>query len=745
MIEWKSLCEDPRVKGAAKIAASAVGAGILSLAEFGGYPVPLNTALAAAVSPACGIAALAGTAGAYALTGLLTRQLVYLCGMAFVIILRWLLNVRLSPRTAALLAAGSNLLSAVIFALAGMTGGMEWILWGIGSLFAGGLAFCLRQAILRFESGLPLRLHEGDALSFSVCYVVLAGALCSLRLLTVSFGEILAGFVVLTAAKRYRMTGGVICGTLSAFALVLANGATAGYAALLPAAGFAAGCLAGRSSVLSLLVFQISGVLSMALSGWNAQVANAFIGGVIGGLGFLLMPAVQIADAFLQWNDSGADLAALTGVRLDFLSDSIAGVRGSAERIANMMVKNLPLSGQAETVRETVCSKCISRAMCWDKGDAETRECFRRLSAADLSETLRAPFGCVQPDRVTQAFSRIKRQNAVTRTLAARLRESQKMLFTQMRITESLLHGAGAQSRRSYQRELTRYVSDVLAKFKIPVQAAAVSTGENQRMLIELYAPSDVPLDAVLIADLLSDALQRPLQSCGTDKAGDEQRLILRSAGGFDVASAAAQCAVHEDEPCGDCWETFSDGDGAYYLAVSDGMGSGRKAAVDAKIVLSDFRQLVQSGMDCRAAADMVNSIMLTKSGEERFATLDVAKISTDTASVTLYKYGAGPTFIRHGDQITLCQAATDPLGILPTVEPYTAVLELERGDMIFLLSDGVDDALFPFVRQQLREGGDLQTMAHAVCAKAQRESGGAPQDDVTVLAAAIIDAAIDA
>ncbi|HAM69010.1 MAG TPA: hypothetical protein DCP68_05305 [Ruminococcus sp.] len=81
---------------------------------------------------------------------------------------------------------------------------------------------------------------------------------------------------------------------------------------------------------------------------------------------------------------------------------------------------------------------------------------------------------------------------------------------------------------------------------------------------------------------------------------------------------------------------------------------------------------------------------------------------------------------------------------MLPTVEPYTAVLELERGDMIFLLSDGVDDALFPFVRQQLREGGDLQTMAHAVCAKAQRESGGAPQDDVTVLAAAIIDAAID-
>ena len=148
--------------------------------------------------------------------------------------------------------------------------------------------------------------------------------------------------------------------------------------------------------------------------------------------------------------------------------------------------------------------------------------------------------------------------------------------------------------------------------------------------------------------------------------------------------------------------------------------------------------------MDCKDAARMINAIMLTKSGEERFATLDVAKISTDTAAVTLYKYGAGPTFVRHGGQITLCQAATNPIGILPNAEPYTTVLKLERGDMLFLLTDGLDDALFPYIRQKLRQGGDLQTLAHTVCAKAQRESKGAPRDDVTVLAAAITDTAVD-
>ncbi|MBP0971017.1 MAG: SpoIIE family protein phosphatase, partial [Oscillospiraceae bacterium] len=345
---------------------------------------------------------------------------------------------------------------------------------------------------------------------------------------------------------------------------------------------------------------------------------------------------------------------------------------------------------------------------------------------------------------VTAEFARIKRQALTARALNARLRESQKLLFSQMQITESLLTRAAQPPQKTYHRELTRFVSDVLERFGIPVKAAAVSTGEDQRMLIELYAPKDDEPDPELIEDCLSEALQKPLTFCGTEIAGDVRRLLLRSAGGFCVSAAAAQCAVHEDEPCGDCWDTFTDGDGAYYLAVSDGMGSGRRAALDARIVLSDFRQLVQSGVECREAAKIINALMMTRSGEERFATLDIAKICTDTATVTLYKYGAGPTFIRHAGRITLFQAATNPIGILPDAEPFTAVMQLERGDMLCLLTDGLDEQLFPYIRKTMQQGGDLQALAHAVCNKAQRSAKGDPRDDMTVLAATVSAAVAD-
>lgn len=744
MIEWKQLRERPRLLHVMGLAGCALTACLLAAARFNGLQLPLNAAFAAALSPAGGIAVLAGSLATYALTGTLTRQPVLLCAIALTTIIRWILGVRQNPRTAAMLAAGSTFLAAIIFGMAGMVTGRDWLLWIFGSALAGGVAGCIRRVLARFENGLPVLLPEGDMPAFAVCYVLALAAICSLRVMTVGFGEMLAAFVILTAAKRYRMTGGVVCGTLSACALLLADANTAGYAAILPTAGFLIGYLAAKSAGVSYLAFQACGVVSLMLSQWNTAVSNAWVGGMIGGLIFLFVPAVQIADAVLQWSDSEADLAALTEARMDFLSHSIAGVRGSAERIANMMAKGESPADPAETVCKAICDQCRSHALCWESGDDETKECFQKLSKAGLKEDLRAPFGCVKPDLVTEEFSRMKRQNAVTKNLAARLRESQTLLFSQMRITEELLRRAGQQTRKTYHRELTRFVTDVLEKYDIPFHAAAVSTAENQRMLIEIYAPADAEVDTELVTECLHDALQKPLQCCGTERAGDEQRLILQTAGGYSVTTAAAQCAVHEDEPCGDCWDTFSDSDGAFYLAVSDGMGSGRHAAVDARIVLSNFRQLVQSGMDCKTAARIINAIMLTKSGEERFATLDVAKICTDTAAVTLYKYGAGPTFIKHGNRITLCQAATNPIGILPLAEPYTTVLKLERGDMLFLLTDGLDDSLYPYIRQRLQQGGDLQTLAHTVCAKAQRDAKGAPRDDVTVLAASISGTVID-
>ncbi|MBR3268164.1 MAG: SpoIIE family protein phosphatase [Oscillospiraceae bacterium] len=744
MLEWIKLKEDPRIWRGAGLTGCAALSCLLTAASFNGLQIPLSTALSAALSPTCGIAVLAGSLFTYALTGELSNGPVFLCAIALTSLLRWMFGMQHTPRTAAMLAVSGTGLSAVIFSMARLIGGREMIYWAAAALLAGVFAACIRKTAERFEGGVPVRLHTGDAPAFSVCFVILTAALCSVRVLMLSLGQMFAAFVLLTAAKRYRAYGGMICGTLAAFALLITDTHTAGFAVILPAAGLTAGCLAGKHGGLLFFAVQLFSAAALMLSGWDVFTARVWVNSMIGGMLFLFLPACQIADALILWSDADADLSALTDTRMRFLSDSIAGVRESAERIADMLAKTETACSPAERVRETVCARCSYRETCWEHGDREAADCFRRLSDAGLTEQAEAPFNCLKPDLVTAEFKRAKRQNAEAKALAVRLRNIQTLLFSQMRITEELLSGDGSRFRLTYHRELTRYVSDVLGKYQISLLAAAVSETDSRRLLIELYVPADTDPDTAFAAEILGEALQKPLECCGTETAGSGKRILLQSTGGFSVTTAAAQCAAHDDEPCGDCWDTFSDRNGTVYLAVSDGMGTGKNAALDARIVLSNFRQLVQSGMNCKAAAEMINAIMLTKSGDERFATLDIAQINTDNASVTLYKYGAGPTFVRHGEHITLCQAPTDPIGIQPRTAPYSTVLQLERGDMLFLLTDGMDDSVFPVIRQKILQGGDLQSLVHTVCARAPRKADGTPADDVTVLAAVISGNTID-
>lgn len=709
---------------------------MLAAAEPCGFLLPLPTALAACLPPLYALAALAGCLLVYFLTGIAMKMPILICAAVLATLARFVLNERTAPWIAAAVAGGTTLISAVMFGAAGLLRGREWVLWGIASVVTALLGFCGARVRLGCTLGLPMRLRGKDGFYCGICYIAAGAALCSARIFSVSLGEVLLGFAVLSAAKRYHTVGGMVCGTLSACALLLSDSKTAGLAVMLGIGGMAAGVFSAQCKGVLFAGFQTICAIGLLLTEQPDIILRVWVNMMIGGVLFLFLPVSQLADCLLQWTDTDTDLVALAEARMEFLSDSIADVRGSAERIVNMLTRTEPLYPPKKRVRELVCAKCRSRKTCWE-GDAaaDTRRCFEKL-ASDAKAS--APEGCLSPERITESFYRVRKENILARTDAARLRDSQTMLFSQMHIAEDLLRDAAKQVGREYDREQSRYVADILERFGIPVRAAAVSGRRGQRITMELYLRAGEELKAETVTEYLQDILQLSLICRETTITPKGQRMVLQSEGGFEIQTAAAQCAVHEDEPCGDCWDSFSDSEGNVYLAISDGMGTGRHAAVDSRIVLNSFRQLVQSGMECENAARMVNAIMLTKSGEERFATLDVAKINTENASAVLYKYGAGPTLLKHGDHVTLCQAATPPIGILPKSEPYSTRFQLEDGDLLFLLSDGLDDTLFPYVRQKLLSGESVQALTHAICAKAQREAKGAPQDDVTVLAAAV-------
>ncbi len=109
---------------------------------------------------------------------------------------------------------------------------------------------------------------------------------------------------------------------------------------------------------------------------------------------------------------------------------------------------------------------------------------------------------------------------------------------------------------------------------------------------------------------------------------------------------------------------------------------------------------------------------------------------------MSFLKSGAAASFVLHGDTLYRIRARTVPVGLLPTPDAEQAGMEVEAGDLVILVSDGVlrsdDDGAW--LRPLLDASrGDPDTLAARILAVAA--SMADTPDDRTVAVLEIRDA----
>jgi hypothetical protein len=127
-----------------------------------------------------------------------------------------------------------------------------------------------------------------------------------------------------------------------------------------------------------------------------------------------------------------------------------------------------------------------------------------------------------------------------------------------------------------------------------------------------------------------------------------------------------------------------------YYVLLCDGMGTGAEAARDGALVSEMLKKLLSHGYPAEYALRSVNSLCALR-GCAGAVTVDLAELRLDTGRVTLYKWGASPSYLLQGAQLVKIGTVTPPPGLSVTEGRETAErLSLRRGQTLVLLSDGV-------------------------------------------------------
>ncbi len=180
-------------------------------------------------------------------------------------------------------------------------------------------------------------------------------------------------------------------------------------------------------------------------------------------------------------------------------------------------------------------------------------------------------------------------------------------------------------------------------------------------------------------------------------------------------------------------------------VALSDGMGSGEEAFRESKMVVEMLEELLEAGFPIKTAIQMMNTALVIGREEIRFSTIDVSLFDLYSGTCEFVKAGASATFIRRKESVEMITSTTLPVGVIQELELETVVRELESGDYVIMVTDGVLDAL-PVGEQEAMMRSFImdsdivnpKELAHHILEKVLEWTEEVPVDDMTVLVVGI-------
>lgn len=720
----------------------------------------------AAAAPGVGAAAVyMTTAIGYLLPGGAALPLRYIASVAAVAGIRWSLSGVRGLTHKALFAPILSFLGIVSTGLA-MTAvegiQVSRILTVLAEgLLAGGASYFFHQTMMLFEEGAgPRVLTIQEQSSAVVTGAVVLMAVSGISFSGISPGRIISVVLIFLLARCGKEQGGAVAGIVLGLAMSLTDTDHTYLAAAYSFGGLLAGMFSRFGRFASAGAFVIANAIVAVGAGANAQgsAGAAVIVGIYevaaASIIFVAIPSSidRRIHAFFTRGDKTPAMEGLRQsvvMRLDFASRAMEEVADTVESVSKKLTSlSAPdMRDVYRSVSTDVCRICGLRASCWESAAAETMAAFGeltpllrkkgRLAAAEVPEELARR--CSRLDEVIARVNAGYIEHAVKEGAWRRLAELRGVVTDQFASMSELLEELSDDFSEEERVELeaSERVAEVCGEFGLKVRDAVCLIGQNGRMKVEILVNDDrIRLNRREWECALGNACGRELDHPTVTRLHDRVKITLTEKPSLAVSVGKAQLLCSGERLCGDAFDTFTDA-GRWYAVLSDGMGSGGRAAVDGAMASGLIARLLRAGFGADSALRMVNSALMVKSGDESIATVDIACIDLFTGRLQCLKAGAAPSFLLSGGRVSRMERSALPVGILRDIAFEKSDDILTEGDLLLVVSDGVLSEGSEWVEELLcaNQEADVQQLAETIAAAAREKQRNTHEDDITVLA----------
>jgi len=661
----------------------------------------------------------------------------------------------------------------------------------VGKLVAVGSVWTRYDILIGFAEG---ALVMTLSLIFIQCVPLFAGHDHSKRLrseqlvsLVILLGSVIAGFsglrvdgvplvqvavdwvVLMVACGGLGVTtaSAIVVGTLS----ILNHAESLAAVAVLGFAGLLAGMLKDAGRVWIALSFILSmSVLSATSSNSLHTVMMTAIAAVAAAVLYLLSPkklrqefATYVPGTLEHKQSEQARVRRINALLSEKIKDMSQVFEELSQTFADTGENNFTSAQQlvthvVGTAGKQVCSGCPRRAKCWEQEGLQTYQAIFQ-TVANLEEsgfgrgtpTIELRERCIRLDSMMGVLRYSLELTDRDAKWIAKMQEQKTLVAAQLSGVANVVKAIAGEIEEGNKTSLSgeEQILAALEQLGLYVDHVHIVNLDAGKVEIEITQPTQGAYEnsVRVIAPLLSGILgEHVTVSQVMDGNTGPCTSVFSSARLFKVKTAAASVARDGRVVSGDTFTSIDLGNGRFAVAVSDGMGNGERAQRESKAAIELLKKLLKVGFDEKLAIKTVNSTLLLRSREEMFTTLDMTLIDLFSAKAEFLKIGSAPSFIRRKNSVFSITGANVPIGILQDIEVQSIEHQLQDGDILILMSDGIYDApqqvydKEEWLRKQVErlETNDPQAIADTLIEAAVRMNHGQILDDMTVVVAVV-------
>lgn len=623
-------------------------------------------------------------------------------------------------------------------------------------------AYFLYRTVVLCSSGrnlLSLSNQELACLAMTGCILLLAFS--GLMIGNASIGRIIAVLVILLCSRYAGVSGGCIAGVSTGIVFSLQSGDM-----MFICAGFAfSGLIGGLFSPVGKVAVALSVVISNATLAFTSNskelVFAIFLESLIAAIVFICLPrnlGNYMSNIFAPNSESSDNEAVRRAVtmRLLFASKALSNVSSCVNSVSKKLSKLYTSNAQwiYDNACSHTCQRCGMRYYCLEKQKELTYRDFHKLT-----EILKYNGEISEKDIEEKFEKRCCRSKELADSINASYKEYISCESAQQRITQvrSVVAGqfAGlsdilsdmAEEFEEYERydvDASNRVSDLLLSLGLAVVECScrMTKGKGMVVEIELIINQKTNISKSQLTHEVGRACGRKFDSPSVSYVLDRVRIAMCERPDFDVEIGCSQHICNDGELCGDCLNYFNNGMGSMVVILSDGMGTGGRAAVDSNMASSIMSKLCKAGLSYDCSLSVVNSSLMIKSEDESMATLDVVNINLYSGKVDFMKAGACATFVKKNSKILKKDIPSLPIGILNEVKFAKESVTLSQDDIILMVSDGAIFSDDKWIERKLLsfDGEDIEDLAICVVDEAKKRRNDGHDDDITAIAVRIIE-----